>query len=49
MKLAKLFLFNSSWGPREGEEEKKLLFFHPADTDTNQQIKTIGLVEAVVR
>ena len=48
-KLSKLFLFNPSWGPREGEEEKKVVYFWPPDTEVNEQVKTVGLVEAVVR
>ena len=48
-KLSKLFVFNPSWGPREGEEEKKIIYFWPPETEINQQVKTVGLVEAVVR
>ena len=48
-KLTKLFLFNSSWGPKEGEEHKKIIFFWPQETEINDQVKTIGLIEAVVR
>ena len=48
-KLSKLFLFNPNWGPREGEEEKKIIYFWPPETEINDQVKTVGLVEAVVR
>ena len=48
-KLSKLFVFNPTWGPREGEEEKKVVYFWPPETEINDQVKTVGLVEAVVR
>ena len=48
-KLLKLFLFNSTWGPKEGEEDKKIVFFYPPETEENDQVKTVGLIEAVVR
>lgn len=49
VKLANLFLFNPSFGPREGEEDKKVIFFWPPDTDINTQVRMVGLVEAVNR
>ena len=48
-KLSKLFVFNPSWGPREGEEEKKIIYFWPPETEMNDQVKTVGLIEAVSR
>jgi len=48
-RLTHFFLFNPSWGPREGEEDKKVIYHWPPDTDTNQQVKAVGLIEAVVR
>ena len=37
-KLTQLFLFNPSWGPREGEEEEKVGFHLDMDTtNTNKQ------------
>ena len=79
-KLTQLFLFNPSWGPREGEEEEKVGFhnkhkqanasnspannqgiqtnqlpknqvvFHwPANLDANTRVRSVGLIEAVVR
>ncbi|KAK6170284.1 hypothetical protein SNE40_018709 [Patella caerulea] len=47
--LKNFFIFNSNYGPREGEEEKKTLFFYPGDTDIDTQIKAIGLCEAIVK
>eukprot|EP00092_Neocalanus_flemingeri_P001140 GFUD01001214.1.p1 GENE.GFUD01001214.1~~GFUD01001214.1.p1 ORF type:complete len:430 (-),score=156.20 GFUD01001214.1:124-1413(-) len=48
-KLTQLFLFNSNWGPREGEEDQKVVFFWPQETEINTQIRSIGLIEAVSR
>ena len=48
-KLTKLSVFNTSWGPREGEEEQKIVYFWPPETEINDQVKTVGLIEAVVR
>ncbi|ESO93330.1 hypothetical protein LOTGIDRAFT_216156 [Lottia gigantea] len=47
--LKNFFIFNSNYGPREGEEEKKTLYFFPSTTDIDSQIKAIGLCEAVVK
>jgi len=48
-KLTQLFLFNSTWGPREGEEDQKVVFFWPEETEINTQVKSVGLIEAVIR
>eukprot|EP00090_Calanus_glacialis_P007418 TRINITY_DN15853_c0_g1_i1.p1 TRINITY_DN15853_c0_g1~~TRINITY_DN15853_c0_g1_i1.p1 ORF type:complete len:430 (-),score=152.12 TRINITY_DN15853_c0_g1_i1:44-1333(-) len=48
-KLTQLFLFNSNWGPREGQEDQKVVFFWPQETEINTQIRSIGLIEAVIR
>jgi len=48
-KLSQLFVFNPSWGPREGEEHKKVIYFWPPETPENKQVRAIGLIEAVVR
>ncbi|XP_062573305.1 vacuolar fusion protein CCZ1 homolog [Saccostrea cucullata] len=47
--LVNFCVFNPTYGPREGEEHKKIVFFHPKDTDIDSQIKHIGLCEAIVR
>ena len=31
------------------QEEKKIIYYHPASTDVNDQIKDVGLVEALVQ
>ena len=48
-KLTQLFLFNPSWGPREGQEEEKVIFHWPAHLDANTRVRSVGLIEAVVR
>ena len=48
-KLTRLSLFNTTWGPREGEEEQKIVYFWPPETEINDQVKSVGLIEAVVR
>lgn len=47
--LASFCVFNPTYGPREGEEHKKIVFFYPKETDIDTQIKHIGLCEAIVR
>jgi len=47
VKIVNFFLFNSMWGPKEGEEEKKIVFFWPDDTCLDKKLKKIGLVEGV--
>ena len=34
---------------KEGEEEQKIVYFWPPETEINDQIKSVGLIEAVVR
>ncbi|XP_033735365.1 vacuolar fusion protein CCZ1 homolog [Pecten maximus] len=47
--LLNFFVFNASYGPREGEEEKKIMFYHPKSNDIDTRIKQVGLCEAVVK
>ncbi|XP_046370029.2 vacuolar fusion protein CCZ1 homolog [Haliotis rufescens] len=47
--LLNFFIFNSEYGPREGEEEKKIMFYHPSTSDIDTKIKNIGLSEAIVK
>ncbi|KAJ8006368.1 hypothetical protein DPEC_G00134500 [Dallia pectoralis] len=37
------FIYNPSFGPREGEEEKKILFYHPSEVEKNEKIRNVGL------
>ena len=45
--LLTFVVFNSSLGPKEGEEYKRILYYYPHTTDIDVQIKDIGLCEAV--
>jgi len=60
VRLARFFIFNSSFGPKEGEEAKKIIFFHDNtvtskvngevnDLMVQGQTKQVGLIEAVIR
>jgi hypothetical protein len=46
--IKNLFLFNSTWGPKEGDEEKKIIYFWPEDCNDQSMLKKIGLVEGVI-
>ncbi|XP_065331648.1 vacuolar fusion protein CCZ1 homolog [Cloeon dipterum] len=47
--LLNLYYFNSAYGPREGEEEKKVLYYYPSQTDVETKIKNVGLTEAIIK
>ncbi|XP_055349316.1 vacuolar fusion protein CCZ1 homolog isoform X2 [Paramacrobiotus metropolitanus] len=49
LELSSLCVYNSNLGPKEGEEEKKILFFHPSGVLMDQQIRHVGLMEAVAK
>jgi len=48
VQVVNFFLFNSAWGTKEGEEEKKLVYFWPEDAETDNKLRKLGLVEGVV-
>jgi len=47
--LSSFFVFNSTYGPREGEEEEKILYFYPCGVSLDSKIRQIGLCEAVIK
>ncbi|XP_048575967.1 vacuolar fusion protein CCZ1 homolog isoform X2 [Nematostella vectensis] len=47
--LVNFFIFNSTYGPREGEEHEKIILYIPTEEDIDRKIKTIGLCEALVK
>nr|XP_016936152.2 vacuolar fusion protein CCZ1 homolog [Drosophila suzukii] len=47
--LRSFYIFNSSFGQIEGEEHKKILYYHPNDIELNTKIKDVGLSEAIIR
>eukprot|EP00088_Acartia_fossae_P020672 TRINITY_DN2220_c0_g1_i1.p1 TRINITY_DN2220_c0_g1~~TRINITY_DN2220_c0_g1_i1.p1 ORF type:complete len:475 (-),score=112.44 TRINITY_DN2220_c0_g1_i1:487-1911(-) len=48
VQVVNFFLFNTTWGPKEGEEEKKIVYFWPQDLSVEAKLKKVGLVEGVV-
>ncbi|CAH0398316.1 unnamed protein product [Chilo suppressalis] len=48
-KITSFFIFNSSFGPKEGEELKRVLFFHPNHISPDARKNQVGLCEAVVK
>uniref|UniRef100_A0A2I2ZRF9 CCZ1/INTU/HSP4 first Longin domain-containing protein n=1 Tax=Gorilla gorilla gorilla TaxID=9595 RepID=A0A2I2ZRF9_GORGO len=44
--LLSFFIDNPRFWPREGEEENKILFYHPNE---NEKIRNVGLCEAIVQ
>ncbi|XP_054416156.1 vacuolar fusion protein CCZ1 homolog isoform X2 [Pongo abelii] len=47
--LLSFFIYNPGFGPREGEEENKILFYHPNEVEKNEKIRNVGLCEAIVQ
>ncbi|KPI95570.1 Vacuolar fusion protein CCZ1-like [Papilio xuthus] len=48
-KINSFFIFNSTFGPKEGEELKRILFFHPSQISADARKIQVGLCEAVVK
>ncbi|TDG53276.1 hypothetical protein AWZ03_000091 [Drosophila navojoa] len=46
--LRSFYVFNSNLSQKEGEEHKKILFYHPNDIELNTKIKDVGLSEAII-
>ena len=47
--ISNFFIFNPSYGRKEGEEHKKLLFYSPKEEPLDTKIQNIGFCEAVVK
>lgn len=47
--LEHFYIFNSTYAKKEGDEEKKILYYYPVVTDSETQIKNIGLGEAIIK
>ncbi|XP_063445038.1 vacuolar fusion protein CCZ1 homolog [Mytilus trossulus] len=47
--LINFFVFNSEYGPREGDEEKKIMYYYPKNDHIDTKIKQIGLCEAICK
>ncbi|XP_042230477.1 vacuolar fusion protein CCZ1 homolog isoform X1 [Homarus americanus] len=48
-KILNLFIFNASYGQKEGHEHEKILFYHPSSSDLDTQVRQVGLAEAITR
>ncbi|XP_063883991.1 vacuolar fusion protein CCZ1 homolog [Scylla paramamosain] len=48
-KLLNLFIFNSTYGQKEGHEHEKILFYYPNSADLDTQVRHVGLAEAITR
>lgn len=47
--LVKYFVFNTSWGTKEGTEHEKLIYYHSkSPVSSDQKTSDIGLAEAVI-
>ncbi|CAK9826959.1 Vacuolar fusion protein CCZ1 homolog [Anthophora retusa] len=46
--LEHFYIFNGMYAKKEGEEEKKILYYYP-ERDLDVQIKNIGLSEAIIK
>ena len=42
-------IFNSSFGPSEGEEAERIVFYHPPTDSDELKCKSVGFAEASVR
>ena len=45
IRIVRLFIFNSSFGPREGEEAKRIIFYHSDNSEEEveeQKIKQVS-------
>uniref|UniRef100_A0A8D0E5C1 Vacuolar fusion protein CCZ1 homolog n=1 Tax=Salvator merianae TaxID=96440 RepID=A0A8D0E5C1_SALMN len=47
--LLSFFVYNPRLGLKEGEEEKKILFYYPSEVEKNEKIRSVGLCEAIVQ
>ncbi|XP_075164309.1 vacuolar fusion protein CCZ1 [Haematobia irritans] len=44
--IRSFYIFNSTYGLKEGQEKDKILFYHPKDIELNTKISDIGLSQA---
>ncbi|XP_034251405.1 vacuolar fusion protein CCZ1 homolog isoform X1 [Thrips palmi] len=49
LSLKYFYIYNSSYGQKEGEEAQKILYYYPTKTDLDSQIKNVGLTEAIIK
>ena len=49
IRLSSLVVYNTTLGPKEGEEEKKLLYYYPEDEALHRKVNNVGLCQALVQ
>lgn len=49
MTLKNFFIFNPEFGPKEGQEHLKIMFYYPKNCHIDTKIKQIGLCEAIIK
>ncbi|KAF7988978.1 hypothetical protein HCN44_007288 [Aphidius gifuensis] len=47
--LDHFYIFNGTYAKKEGDEDKKILYYYPEKTDIDSKIKNIGLSEAIIK
>jgi len=47
-KLLKFFIFNPEFGKTDDDEDEKIIFFWPTDTEKDEMMNDIGLCEALI-
>ncbi|XP_067943123.1 vacuolar fusion protein CCZ1 homolog isoform X2 [Watersipora subatra] len=47
--LHSFYIFNSSYGPKEGEEIKKVLYYYPQTASVDVKCTDVGLSEAMIK
>ncbi|XP_055910076.1 vacuolar fusion protein CCZ1 homolog [Eupeodes corollae] len=49
MSLRSFYIFNSTLAKKEGEDENKILFYHPSDIELDNKKNDVGLSEAIIQ
>ncbi|KAL1480233.1 hypothetical protein MTO96_051207 [Rhipicephalus appendiculatus] len=46
--LLNFFVYNPTYGKREDEEHKKIIYYYPEDAEQDVKLRNVGLCEALV-
>jgi len=49
IRLSSIVVYNATLGPKEGEEEKKLLYYYPEGEAEDRKVNNVGLCQALVQ
>ena len=47
-RLKHFFCYNPTYGPKEGQEHMKVLYYYPEDLELDTKVKAVGLSEGFV-